>query len=60
MFKKWISKWATDESGATLVEYGIAILVAVIVGSVGLVSLANQINGNLNSAANELAVEEEE
>jgi len=39
---------AGDESGATLVEYGIAITLAVGVGTVALLALTGAISGSMN------------
>jgi len=49
LLKKWIDFRHCDE-GVTLVEYGIAIFLAVTVGTVGLLALANQINTSLGVA----------
>ena len=54
MVMNFISKWARNEHGATMVEYGIAILVAVVVGTSGLLFLGQQVNGNMTSAATEM------
>lgn len=50
-----ISKFARNEAGATMVEYGVAVVLAVLVGTSGLVLLGNQVNNNLNAAATEMA-----
>ncbi|WP_371060556.1 hypothetical protein [Rhodosalinus sp. 5P4] len=42
------------DAGATLVEYAIAILLAVAVGTAALVALGQQTNGNLFAATAEL------
>ncbi len=39
-----------DEKGATLVEYGIALFVAIVVGGTILVGLANTTSSNFNRA----------
>lgn len=54
MTLKCISNWARNERGATLVEYGIALVVAVVVGTAGLLSLGQQINGNMTATATEM------
>jgi hypothetical protein len=41
-----------------MVEYGIAVVVAVIVGTAGLITLANQIYNNMNSATTQMAERE--
>ena len=53
------SKLAQNERGATMVEYGIAVVVAVLVGTSGLISLGNQINSNMASAADRMVPEED-
>jgi pilus assembly protein Flp/PilA len=45
----WIRLRHSDE-GATLVEYGIAITLAVGVGTVALVALSGAISANMNDA----------
>ncbi len=50
LVKKALVKFRDSESGATLVEYGIAILLAVVVGTGALVSLAGAISDNMDSA----------
>jgi Flp pilus assembly pilin Flp len=39
-----------DERGVTLVEYGIAILLAIVVGTGALVGLAGEIDATLGQA----------
>ncbi|MBO9411414.1 MULTISPECIES: hypothetical protein [unclassified Ruegeria] len=39
-----------DERGATLVEYGIALFVAIVVGGVVLTGLANATSSNFSDA----------
>ena len=48
--KKLFGRFARDERGATLVEYGIAVVLAVIVGTGGLILMANQVNNNMDTA----------
>ena len=48
--KSLVARFAKDERGATLVEYGIAVVLAVIVGTVGLIGLGNQVNNNMGTA----------
>ena len=40
--KTMVQRFARDVSGATLVEYGIALLVVIIVGGATLGALANR------------------
>lgn len=49
LLKKWIQFRHCDE-GVTLVEYGIAIALAVAVGTGGLLALGGQINTSLGVA----------
>ncbi len=44
----------TDTSGVTLVEYGIAIGLAVTVGTAGFLLLADAITGQLAAASAEM------
>lgn len=48
--KSLMSRFARDEKGATLVEYGIAVVLAVVVGTGGLITMANQVDNNMDSA----------
>lgn len=48
--KTLTARFAKSESGATLVEYGIAVVLAVIVGTGGLILMADQVNGNMGGA----------
>ena len=48
--KTLLKKFLRNESGATLVEYGVALLVVVIVGGAGLLGLANATNDNFTTA----------
>ena len=41
----------SDESGATLVEYGIAIVLAVGVGTFALLALTGAVSGSLNDTS---------
>ncbi|MCV6595412.1 MAG: hypothetical protein OIF48_20880 [Silicimonas sp.] len=48
LFKKRILRFLTATSGATLVEYGIALLVVVIVGSATLGALATAVGNEIS------------
>lgn len=50
LLKEWV-RFRHCDDGATLVEYGIAITLAVAVGTVLLGTLAVAINGNMEAAA---------
>ncbi|GGL58158.1 hypothetical protein GCM10011392_10740 [Wenxinia marina] len=47
---KLISKFRRDEKGVTLVEYGIALILAIMVGGTLLATLAGQVGTNLTQA----------
>jgi len=51
MVTTMISKWAQNDRGATMVEYGIAVVLAVLVGTSGLIVLGSAIDSNMNAAA---------
>lgn len=44
-----------SESGATLVEYGVALLLAIVLGGGALVTLANQTSTNMDAGCAALA-----
>ncbi|WP_171126265.1 MULTISPECIES: Flp family type IVb pilin [unclassified Ruegeria] len=48
--RKIFLKLREDERGATLVEYGVALLVAIIAGGTFLTTLANETNSNFTDA----------
>ena len=53
MFTKvtsFLSRFRRDEEGVTLVEYGVAIVLAIAVGTGALITLSGQINTNMTSA----------
>jgi Flp pilus assembly pilin Flp len=49
-FKIFVRRFGHDEEGVTLVEYGIAIALAVAVGTGALAALGITINGSLTTA----------
>jgi Flp pilus assembly pilin Flp len=51
MFNKLISKFRRDEDGAALVEYGVALLVVILVGTTALVTLSRDTQGQFTDAA---------
>ena len=53
--KNLVSRFARDERGATLVEYGVAVVLAVIVGTGGLIALSAQVNSNMADADTAMA-----
>lgn len=50
--RDFLKNFRKSESGATLVEYGIALILAIIVGGTALVTLAGGVNTNLDEACN--------
>lgn len=55
MFAKTWSRFQSDERGVTLVEYGVALTLAVAVGVGGLSALGTAVNGKMGSATTEVA-----
>lgn len=49
--KEW-DRFRRCDEGVTLVEYGIALVVAVTVGTPALLGLANKVVGAMTSATN--------
>lgn len=45
-----------SEDGATLVEYGVALILAIIVGGTALVTLADGVSNNMEAACGALQV----
>jgi len=54
MFRKVFSRFVRDERGVTLVEYGVGVTLAVVVGITLLTALGSGINGNLIDAADSM------
>ena len=48
--RNFFKNFRKSESGATLVEYGVALLVAIIVGGTALSTLAGSTEGQMNTA----------
>lgn len=48
--KKTFARLVKDEKGVTLVEYGIALVLAVTVGTVALSNLADGVTGRMDGA----------
>ncbi|ESW60824.1 MAG: PilA2 pilus assembly protein [Rhodobacter sp. CACIA14H1] len=48
--KKMLNSFWRDESGAALVEYGIALLVVILVGAGALVTVANNTEAQFSDA----------
>lgn len=51
---KTFARLRRDEKGVTLVEYGIALILAVTVGAATLGGLATKVQGKMNSACGAL------
>ena len=49
--KTFLSTFRRDEDGATLVEYGIALGLAIVVGGGALAALGNDVNASMGSAS---------
>lgn len=49
--KKTFARFAKDEEGVTLVEYGIALTLAIAVGLGALGTLGTDVNGQLGEAS---------
>lgn len=47
---KFLKKFRRDEKGVTLVEYGIALVLAIMVGGALLTGLAGQVSTNMTDA----------
>lgn len=47
---KFINKFRRDEKGVTLVEYGIALILAILVGGAALSALGGEVNTQLGEA----------
>lgn len=45
-----LRRFKTDQSGATLIEYGIGMLIAIIVGGAALGTLVDQVENNFDAA----------
>ena len=58
--KGLFGRFSLDEKGATLVEYGVAVVLAVIVGTGGLIAMANQVNGNMTAAEGAMTIPADE
>ena len=52
--KKLFTRFHKDEEGVTLVEYGIALILAVTVGVTVLGGLAGQVNSQMSEACNQM------
>mgnify|MGYP001818968988 CR=1 FL=1 len=48
--RKLFQSFKTDESGATLVEYGVALIIAIVVGGTTLIALSGEVGTNMGDA----------
>ena len=55
-FLKTLLSFRKDERGVTLVEYGVAITLAIVVGTTLLTVVGAQINQNMNDASSKMAL----
>lgn len=53
-FKKAVANFRRSESGATLVEYGIALTIAIGVGATAFGTLSSNTSASVDAAANAL------
>jgi len=49
--KRFSKRFFVDTCGATLIEYGVALLVVVIVGAAAISGLATAVSDNINETA---------
>lgn len=56
IFAKTWSRFQSDERGVTLVEYAIALVLAVTVGAGALTILSGGVEGKMGEASTELGV----
>ena len=54
---KLFNKFRRDEKGVTLVEYGIALILALGVGGVALTALSGEISTQLGEAGTAMSVD---
>lgn len=52
--KLFLSRFRRDEDGATLVEYGIALTLAILVGGTALTQLGKDVSASMGSASEAL------
>lgn len=50
----FVKSFRKSESGATLVEYGVALILAIIVGGTALSVLADETSGNMSETTSAL------
>lgn len=55
IFVKTWSRFKSDERGVTLVEYGIALVLAVVVGGTALTTLGGSVGAKMGEANTHLA-----
>lgn len=52
--KSFVSRFRRDEEGVTLVEYGVALTIAVVIGTALLTGLAGDINTAIGAAGDSM------
>jgi len=58
--KKRLTRFMRDEDGATLVEYGIALFIAILVGGTLLTGLASTVGDQFTEADTRISAEQTE
>jgi pilus assembly protein Flp/PilA len=53
--ERFISRFVTDESGATAIEYGLIVALIAVVVITAFTTLGSNLNGKMMKAANALA-----
>lgn len=54
-FRSWITARASDETGASLVEYALLLALVAVVAIGALIFLGHSVNTTLNNVANNIA-----
>ena len=54
--REFFKKFRKSEDGATLGEYGVALILAIIIGGTALVSLAGDVEANMDCGGDTLAI----
>ena len=52
-----IEKFFKSENGATLVEYGVALILAISAGGVALITVGDQVGANMETACEVLRMD---
>ena len=54
--RKLFQNFRDSESGATLVEYGVALILAIVIGGGALIALSDQVNVNMGDAETTMTI----